>query len=103
MTKIFRHGDVGFVKVKELPKGLTASKSNSILEGGSGGNTHSFKGGAFYPKKEGEHIIGYFKAKDSRLFHAEHSPKGEAELPNGIYEVRRQVEFTHEGMRQVID
>lgn len=103
MTKIYRHGDVGFVAVEKLPKELKASKSNVILEGGSGGNTHSFQGGIFYPKVEGEHIIGYFKAKGSKLFHPEHSPKGEAVLPDGVYEVRRQVEFTHDGMRQVID
>lgn len=100
--KNIRHGDIAFIGIDKLSKGLKSSKSNKIMEGGSGGNTHIFKGGTFYPKIEGSNIIGYFKAKNTKLYHIEHSPKG-CKIENGVYEVRRQVEYTHEGMKQVID
>lgn len=106
--KGIRHGDLAFIQVKVLPKGLKASKTKVLMENGSGGHTHSFQGGMFYPKVEGEFIIGYLKAKDTKLYHPEHGKKQvgslkEAEIGDGVYEVRRQVEFTHDGMRQVID
>jgi hypothetical protein len=100
--KNIRHGDIAFVEIEKLPKGLKSVKTNKIMEGGSGGNSHTFKGGIFYPKVDGSNIIGFFKAKDTKLYHIEHSPEG-CKLENGVYEVRRQVEYTHEGMKQVID
>ncbi len=69
---------------------------------GSGGHTHSFKNGTFYPKIEGNFIVGYLKAKGTILYHPEHTPKGE-KIADQNYEVRRQVEVTHEGMIPVID
>ncbi|MDZ4228268.1 MAG: hypothetical protein U1E54_03405 [Candidatus Levybacteria bacterium] len=105
--KGIRQGDLAFIKIQKLPVGLKKSDSNIILLSGSGGNAHSFTGGAFYPKVEGEFIIGYLKTKDTVLLHKEHGEgKGElkkAKIDDGLYAVRRQVEMTHEGMRQVID
>jgi hypothetical protein len=76
----------------------------------SGGNAHSFRNGVFYPKIDGNFIIGYFEAKKKCvLLHPEHGKtiKGkelkESKIKQGFYEVRRQIEVTHEGMRQVID
>jgi hypothetical protein len=100
--KNIRHGDIALIEVSKLPAGLKSSKTNKIMEGGSGGNTHTFSGGTFYPKIDGANIIGYLKAKNTKLFHVEHSPKG-CKIEDGIYEIRRQVEFTHNGMVQVID
>ena len=112
-TKKFnwRHGDLCGVQIETLPKGLKASKINVLIarDQSSGGNEHTFKGGIFYHKQEGEYIIGYLKAKGTTLFHAEHGKviKGktlrEAKIKDGIYELRRQNEHTHEGMRQVQD
>lgn len=102
MTKAYRHGDVALVKIESLPEGLEPSKSNVLIQQGSGGNPHSFEGGMFYEKKEGDFLLGYLEAKNTKLFHAEHSPNG-GEIEDGIYEVRFQVEHTHEGMKQVID
>lgn len=99
----YRHGDLCLLGIKTLPKGLKASKSNILLAIGSGGNPHTFNTGVFYPSTEKhDFIIGYLKAKSTKLLHAEHSPKG-AKIVDGVYEVRRQVEHTHNGMRQVID
>lgn len=100
-TQIYRHGEIGFIKVSKIPK-LTESKTN-IFATGSHGNNHSFKGGKLFllEKPEGQ-VIGYFSAKDTKLFHPEHSPNGCA-LPNGKYEIRKQNEFTPSGLIPVID
>jgi hypothetical protein len=97
-----RHGDIALIGIDKLPTGLKKSVSKTILQGGSGGNSHTFDNGVFYLKADGENIIGYLKAEKTKLFHVEHSPKG-VKIKDGTYEVRRQVEFTHEGMKQVID
>ena len=99
--KAWRHGEIVFLKVTSIPK-LAETKSN-IFAKGSHGHDHSFKGGKMYllEKPEG-FIIGYFVAKDTKLFHDEHSPKG-CELPNGKYQIIKQQEFINKEMVQVID
>ena len=97
-----RQGDVCLLSVKSLPKGLKASKETVLLANGSGGHSHTFTNGTFYPKVEGDFVIGYLKAKGTKINHVEHSPKGD-KIKDGIWEVRRQVETTHEGLRPIID
>ena len=97
----YRHGDVALINIKTMPK-LKETKTNVFMSKGSGGNDHTFTGGKFYPHTDGDNIIGYLKAKDTILYHAEHSPKG-VKIKDGIYEIRKQNEFTHEGLREVVD
>jgi hypothetical protein len=99
--QIHRHGEVCFIKIEKLPKGLIETKTNVFAKGNTG-NSHTFKGGKIYLKNEGQYIIGYFKAKDTKLYHTEHSPNG-VELPDGTYEIRKQSEFINGELRQVID
>lgn len=101
MNKAYRHGDFCLIKIDKLPK-LEATKTNILLNNGSGGHDHTFTGGTFYAKKEGDFLLGYFEAKNTKLFHPEHSPDG-AEIEDGVYEARHQVEFTHDCMKEVID
>jgi hypothetical protein len=106
----YRHGDLCLVVKEELPSGLTPLDSK-VLMTGSGGNDHTFDQGTFYPNpQEDQFIIGFLEAREgTQLFHKDHGEvvKGEtlriAKLPAGIYELRKQQEFTHEGMRPVID
>jgi hypothetical protein len=104
----YRHGDIGFFGIKELLEGLTASRSRTIFVR-SGGNAHTFSGGTFYPRIDGQFIIGYLMAKNTTLYHKRHGKKvkckvlREAKIPDMVYEVRRQVEDTHSGMKPVID
>lgn len=108
MQKVIRHGDLCLVKISKLPTGLEQAKTKAIMKG-SGGNDHSTDTGKIYFKTNGDFIFGYLKAKDTKLYHIEHGKvvKGkslrEAKIPDGIYELRRQNEYTHEGMKQVID
>ncbi len=102
MKQAWRQGDICGVKIPELPKGLKASKVATLLQNGSSGNPHDFKGGIFYPKVGGDFIIGYLKAKGTKIYHVEHSPKGD-KIPDGLYEIRRQSEDTIRGLKQVQD
>ena len=97
----YRHGEIVFVKIDSLPKGLSESKTD-IFSKGNTGNNHTFKGGKLYLKNDGQFIIGYFQAKKTKLYHPEHSPKGVI-LPDGSYEVRKQSEFINGELKQVID
>lgn len=102
-NKIYRHGEIGFLEIDKLPEGLTESKTSTFATG-SHGNDHTFKGGKLYllEKMEGQ-TIGYLEAKNTSLYHPEHSPNGEAKLPDGVYELKKQVEFTPEGLVPIID
>jgi len=98
---IVRHGDLILKQIKELPQDLKETKTKILLKG-SHEHNHSIDKGKVYLKNVDKFVFGYLVAEDTKLFHDEHSPKG-AELENGIYELRRQVEYTHAGMKQVVD
>lgn len=104
MTKAYRHGEIAFLKISKLPKGLIRSKTDIIVSG-SHGNNHTFKGGKLYLLPElKDYTLGYFQAKNSILYHPEHGDKnGEANLPNGSYEIRKQQEYTPSGLVPIID
>lgn len=97
----YRHGEIAFVQIDNLPKGLTKSTQKEFLRG-SHGNPHTYDNGDLYLRNTGENVFGYFVAKNTKLYHPEHSPKGAA-LPNGTYELRRQTEFVNGELKQVID
>lgn len=105
-----RHGDILLVQVEKLPDGLTEVKTDTLMIG-SHQNSHKFQNGHFYPKQENQFIFGYFIADaNCKLFHPEHGDRRnsaglmEADITKGnIYQLRKQNEDTHNGMRQVID
>lgn len=100
--KIWRHGELGFLKISKLPKGLKETKTN-LLQKGSHGHDHTFINGKFYQYQDG-FTFGYLVAKDTSLLHPEHSPNvGEALLPNGYYQLIKQTEYTPSGLIPVID
>jgi len=107
MQNIYRHGDLALVEVNELPTGLTEAKTKILLEGKT--STHRVSKGKIYFKDVSPFIFGYVVVPDGAvLLHPEHGePNGnkvrEAKIKSGIYELRRQQEFTHEGMKEVID
>jgi hypothetical protein len=76
---------------------------------GSHGNPHKVRNGKVYFKNVDQFVFGYLVAEKSCiLFHKDHGVKKggvmkEAPVPEGVYELRRQVERTHEGMRVVRD
>jgi len=103
----FRHGDLCGIQVNEIPASAKKTSSKTLMRG-SGNHPHTFDKGTFYKISGDDFIIGYLEAKDTTLFHIEHGEDvgkklREAKIEDGIYEVRRQCEFTNEGMRQVED
>jgi hypothetical protein len=90
---------MALIGIKELPKGLKASKSDVVLEGKS--NTHRFKGGRLYLKAVDDFVFGYLKAKNTVLLHPEHGKN--VKIKDGVYELRKQHEDTNDGMKPVQD
>ena len=101
-VKAWRQGDIAGISIPKLPKGLKASKTDTLLSNGSGDNPHTFNGGSFYPHVKGDFILGYLEAKGTKIYHVEHSPKGD-KVEDGVWEIRKQSEYTNEGLRPVID
>lgn len=108
MLNKYRHGDLSLVGIKALPNGLKNSNKKIIMQG-SGGNDHSIDNGDLYLITKGQFVIGYLVAENTTLYHIEHGIKikgkklREAKIKDGIYELRKQCEDTHDGMKQVID
>lgn len=105
-TQCYRHGEICFEIIKELPTGLKKEKQKEIKKG-SHGNSHSYDKGELYFKNENEYIFGYFVAKDTTLTHPEHGEGGgklrKAKLPDNIYRLRHAVERVNGELKQVID
>jgi len=101
----YRQGDVLFVPVTTIPKGKKRDPRNAasavLVEGEVTGHAHRC---AVIDAVEvldcGEGL--YLKVGDEgvSIVHEEHAP---IMLPKGGYEVRRQVEYTPEGIRNVAD
>ena len=106
--KAYRHGDLALIEVKNLPEGLKKTNTK-VLMTGSHGNDHGVVNGNVYFKSENQFVFGYLVAKKgAKLIHADHGDKKvgalkECSIPEGIYQLRRQFEDTHEGMKAVID
>ena len=101
MIKAYRHGEIVLEKIDKLPENLKEEKTNILVKGRTG-NSHTFKGGKIYIKNVDTFIFGYFEAKNTKLYHPEHSPDG-AKLPDGYYQLRKHNEYTPEGLIPVID
>ena len=97
--KTIRHGDIALKQIDQLPKDLVETKTK-ILISGSHGNHHTIDKGKVYFKKVDDFVFGYLVAKGTILNHTEH---GKVKLPNGIYELRKQNEIRHDGLKPVID
>lgn len=105
----YRHGDLALIEIDKLPEGLVESKTDELMRG-SNNNPHKFVNGRVFFKNVSQFIFGYFVAeKNCVLRHKEHgvvvesSLLREAPIKEGIYELRRQCEDTHDGMKQVVD
>lgn len=99
----YRHGEIMLLKVEKLPDGLTKSKEKTFMVG-SHGHNHSIDKGELYLVKENEYVFGYLVAKGTSLLHPEHSPKvGDAKIKDGVYQLRKQQEYTPDGLVPIAD
>lgn len=107
-----RHWDLALIGINELPKWLKQTKGNVLMQG-SHWNDHSFDTGKLYitkkleELKEWEFVFGYLVATWTTLLHPDHGTGKQAikkcKIPDWIYELRKQVEYLHDGMRPVVD
>src|SRR5579885_3247052 len=102
--KAYRHGEIVLLSVENLPEGLKASKSRTIMVG-SHGNNHDIDRGVLYFKKEGDFVFGYLEAKNTSLLHPEHKEKNgkPCKIEDGFYQLIKQNEYTPQGLIPVID
>ena len=106
MTKAYRlgyrHGEVFMMRVDKLPEGLKPSKEKVFMVG-SHGHDHKIKNGTLYFKQEDQYVFGYLEAKNTTLIHPEHSPKEDAKIEDGYYQLRKQQEWVNSELKPVID
>jgi len=99
-----RQGDVFLRKIDEVPEGAeecTPKNDRLILaEGEATGHHHSVAAAQARLLRYKEQMYLVVAAKMLQLIHQEHSP---LEIPEGIYEVIRQREYTPQEVRRVAD
>jgi hypothetical protein len=101
-----RQGDVALVRVETAPKGATeVPRENGgvvLAHGEATGHVHQFRDpGVCMLRREGVSaaVVSIVDA-EALLVHEEHAT---IPVPPGHYEVRRQVEYTPEELRNVAD
>lgn len=107
MKKMYRQGDVLFIKVDEIPKNAKPKKTNIIVEGEATGHSHKIVNGTILESEErspislDKEVKMWIKAeKKARIVHEEHGP---IEIEIGFYIVIRQREYDEEKNRLVFD
>ena len=106
MKKAYRHWEIAFIQINELPTWLIQVKQKEFLKW-SHWHSHSFNNWELYLKELSEFVFWYFVANNTTLFHPEHWvwewKLKEAKIDDWIYELRRQNEFINNELKQVID
>ena len=101
VEKLARQGDILFVRVNALPKGLKKSENGIVAYGEVTGHAHrvvEHDGVAVLENEKGDKFV---EATESwTVKHDEHGP---IEFTAGTYKVARQREYTPEAPRQVAD
>lgn len=93
----YRQGDVLFVKVDSLPKGLKKQASDVIVEGETTGHAHRLVNGSIRASATAMFLVCQATAQ---VMHEEHAT---VKLPPAIYQVIRQREYSPEAIRTVAD
>lgn len=95
-TNEYRQGDVYLRRIDAVPSGAQ-KKDNVLAYGEATGHKHQVQDGDVLIKDGRQFVIARQKTK---LVHEEHE---EIELPQGIYEVLHQREFSPQENRRVSD
>src|SRR6266508_2539292 len=100
MTSMYRQGDVLLVQVDEVPKGAKQRLAKRVIlaEGEVTGHVHELVGGKVDVFEADAAVIFLEIMASPELRHAEHATQT---IEPGIYEVRRQREYTPQEIRQV--
>ena len=109
--KIYRQGDILFVKVSNIPQETIKTGSKVIIEYEATGHKHliasnctelyELEKDSHIQRRFGRNIIGFVNVLDDTLItHDEHQP---IKLPKGKYQIIRQREFNPEGEHYAIN
>jgi hypothetical protein len=97
----YRHGDVMVEKVKSIPEDARKQQHVTLAEGELTGHSHRIEEkGAAVMYRDGNQLFLEITAKAASLVHQEH---GTIQLPQGIYRVWQQREYTPERIVTVRD
>lgn len=94
---IARQGDLSFIKLLKLPSKVKKIKGGSLLHSDTTSHTHLLIGGTLYKDSKGN--LTAVVSKSAKVNHEEH---GTVNLDKGIYEVRRQRQFSSSDMSRVV-
>ncbi len=101
VQRIARQGDILFVRVDSKPAGLNKASDNIIAHGEVTGHAHRVveaEGVAVLETEDGDKFVEAIN--DWTISHDEH---GSITLEKGIWEARRQREYTPEAIVRVVD
>lgn len=109
-----RHWDLWLIQIDKLPDNLVETNTKVLMKGNHW-HDHSFNNGTVYITKDSDllewedFVFWYFVAKNTTLYHEDHGELVEwsniriAKIPDWIYELRKQKEYTPEWLKVVID
>jgi len=108
-----RHWDLALIGIEKLPENLKKTNSKIIMKGNSGHN-HTFDNWELYIisnselLQEDDFVFWYFITKNTTLSHEDHGDiiannTRIALIPDGIYELRKQKEYTPDWLKVVVD
>lgn len=101
VKNIARQGDILFIRVDNMPADLKKANDNIIAHGEVTGHSHQVAatdGVAVLENEKGDKFVS--AEKDWEIVHDEHGP---ITLEKGIWEARRQREYTPEAIVRVVD
>ncbi len=103
--EMYRQGDLLFKKVSNIPNSVSLSKDNIILRGEATGHSHRLVNGLLFKQRQFG-LSNVFRevfikvGPNGKIIHEEHAT---LELPTGIFQVIRQVEYSPWGSLNVND
>lgn len=101
VKKLARQGDILFVKIDKLPKGLKKTMDGIVAHGEVTGHAHRVAENENVALLETEQGDKFVQADaDWQIVHDEHGP---ITLEKGVWEARRQREYSPEAIRRVAD
>lgn len=95
--KMNRQGDLNFLEVSSIPKGVKKVATGVITHSDSTSHTHRLVGGVLFQTKDGKQYADV-KTK-ATVKHEEH---GAITLSKGYWEIRRQREYTMKDATKIV-
>jgi hypothetical protein len=93
-----RQGDVMAIAIDALPKGLKKKKDTVLVHSDSTMHDHTLVSGTVFTDKTGKMYASV--PTETQIVHtADHDP---VQIPAGVYEIRRQVEYDKNNMVKIV-